>query len=136
MRQETQPDAPPAKSVCVGDSFGLTMPQLAILFDQALHAQKPIYNTGQTLLIQGDVDLSRFKAAVDQAASENDALRLQIVQRGSQLLQEAVSDVDGRLEFVDCSLERDPDRAASTWMERVFWEALDPRDFHFSVLLS
>ncbi len=109
--------------------FGLTMPQLAILFDQAMHTGKPIYNTGQTLVIRAPLDVARFSAAVDQAVAEIDALRLRLTQRGGQVHQEFAEDVRADLEIVDCSSDESPAQAAKAWMDENFWQALSPMGF-------
>jgi len=109
--------------------FGLTAPQMAIWLDQALHPHKPIYNTGQTLTITGELDLARFGAALRMAIAENDALRLRFSSSGSVICQEIVDDVEDGLEARDFSSHRDPERAATAWIERIFWAPLTPADF-------
>jgi thioesterase domain-containing protein/acyl carrier protein len=109
--------------------FGLTSPQMAIWLDQALHPQKAIYNTGQTLTISAALDLGHFAEALRIVIAENDALRLRFSQRGSEISQEVVEDIEHGLEVRDFSSQSDPEACALAWLEQVFWRPLTPADF-------
>jgi len=109
--------------------FALTAPQTAIWLDQALHPDKPIYNTGQILSLQTDLDVAIFAQALKRVVIENDALRLRFTQRGAKVLQHIVDDADDSLDVRDFSAEADPEATADAWLERIFWQPVAPTDF-------
>jgi thioesterase domain-containing protein len=109
--------------------FPLTAPQEVIWLDQALHPNKPIYNTGQVLSIQSEIDLPKLETALNRVVIENDALRLKFVQRNAKALQTVVEDVPVLLDVQDFSKESDPEVSADAWLKRMFWQAVAPADF-------
>src|SRR5262249_31768873 len=104
--------------------LGLTAPPMALWLHQALHPLQPIYNPGQTLTIAGDLESGRFGAALRMVVAETDPLRLRFSSSGSAIGQEIVDDVEDALEARDFSSHRDPERAATAWIERIFWAPL------------
>jgi thioesterase domain-containing protein/acyl carrier protein len=111
------------------DSFGLTSPQLAIWLDQALHPDKPIYNTGQTLAFSGPFDLTSFTSALRSVIGENDPLRLRFAQQGPTVFQQVIDCADDGLEVRDFSADPDPTSSAEAWIETDFWTPLTPNEF-------
>ncbi len=109
--------------------FALTAPQIAIWLDEALHPERPIYNTGQTLTIRTTLDTNCFVTAVRRVVAENDALRLRFVQRGGEIYQEVADELSVDVELSDFSAEKDPETMATTWLERVFWKPFAATDF-------
>jgi amino acid adenylation domain-containing protein len=109
--------------------FALTASQIPIWVDQSLYPQKPIYNVGQTLILRTAVDIKCFVAALERVVAENDALRIRLVERDSDIVQQVVNEVFVHLEFGDFSGEREPEAAARAWTEQVFWKPLGATDF-------
>lgn len=121
-------DAAPAKAAGEARRFALTAPQLSIWLDQALHPHKPIYNTGQTLEINANLDIDHFLSALRRVVAESDALRLRFY-KGAEIAQEAVAATDVDVDFRDFSKEANAETAANEWIDRLFWEPLEPTDF-------
>jgi enterobactin synthetase component F len=81
------------------------------------------------LILRAAVDIKCFAAALERVVAENDALRIRLVERDSDILQQVVNEVSVHLEFGDFSGERDPEAAARAWTEQVFWKPLGATDF-------
>src|SRR6478672_3252181 len=97
------PSAPSIDAPAADREFKLTVPQVAIWLDQALHPGKPIYNTGQTIAIGAELDPGRFRDAVAHAVAVTDALRLRFTQRADGIFQSVVDTVATKVEFRDFS---------------------------------
>ena len=109
--------------------FSLSAPQVPIWIDQALYRNKPVYNTGQTLILRTALDTKCFVEALERTVAENDSLRLRFVQHDSDILQHSVRDVPVHLEFSDFTGDRNPEGTATAWIEQLFWQPLEPTDF-------
>jgi thioesterase domain-containing protein/acyl carrier protein len=110
-------------------SFALTAPQTALLLDQSLHPHKPIYNTGQTLTMRTVLDTESFVRALHQVVSESDALRTKLVWRAGHVHQQLVDHFRPDVEFKDVSEDARPAEAANAWIERRFWQPIEPWEF-------
>jgi enterobactin synthetase component F len=95
----------------------LTEAQAGLWYAQALDPANPIFNTGQYLDLRGPLDLGAFRAAVDAAVAEADALALRIEDAGGAV---QVVDESRRpwLRVVNLSAQADPERAALDAMAR------------------
>ena len=117
--------------------FGLTAPQTAIWLDQAFYPGKPIYNTGQTVAINGALDAELFIAALRQLVQETDALRLALRPEGDAVRQAVRTDAELAIDREDFSVAPDPTAAAERWIEAAFWRPIGSGDFplfHFALL--
>src|SRR6185436_14098218 len=106
---------------------GLTAAQAAIWLDQHLFAGKPIYNTGQFLMIRGKLRPDLFETALRQAVAESPGLRL----------APHSGPVPFDLALLDFRNERDPLAAADQWMRSEMGKAIpleDPVLFRFAVI--
>ncbi|MFH1489783.1 MAG: amino acid adenylation domain-containing protein [Pseudomonadota bacterium] len=100
----------------------LSSVQREIWFNQMLHPEVPIYNTGGYVHIRGPVDPGRFEKALRQVILQNDALRT-ILHEGNPLpLQEFPESMDFTLNFQDLSEEKDPETLALQWMQQALVE--------------
>jgi thioesterase domain-containing protein/acyl carrier protein len=106
-------------------SLPLTAAQLSIWIDQALHLNKPVYNTGQIIRINAALDLQTFEQALRIVVARHDALRLWF-HNGPEIRQTIQPEVQFDLLFEDFSKCPQPEQAAEEWLSAVFWRPLSP----------
>jgi thioesterase domain-containing protein/acyl carrier protein len=106
-------------------SLPLTTAQLSIWIDQALHPNKPVYNTGQIIRINAALDLKSFEQALRIVVARHDALRLRF-HNGPEIRQTIQPDVQFELLLEDFSERPQPDQAAEQWLSAIFWRPLSP----------
>jgi thioesterase domain-containing protein/acyl carrier protein len=109
----------------VDRSLPLTAAQLSIWIDQALHVNKPVYNTGQIIKINAALDLKAFEQALRMVVARHDALRLRF-HNGPEILQTFQPDVRFDLLLEDFSASSQPEQDAEQWLSAVFWHPLRP----------
>jgi hypothetical protein len=126
MAPKSEPERMTADSAKI---FPLTDAQIPIWLDHSFYADKPIYNTGQTLTLKVSLQLDRFVEALNLVVAENDALRLRFVQSDNEVGQEVVDSVRVDLQYEDLSHEKDPEAAAKAWIEAIFWKPIRTEDF-------
>lgn len=100
--------------------YPLSSPQLDFWFDQVLHPEIPLYNTGGYVRIEGPIEPSRFEQALNQVIEENDALRIVLHEGNSLPTQTFAETVDIKLDFHDFSAQKNAHEAIITWMEQEF----------------
>ncbi len=83
----------------------LTEAQLGLWYAQRLDPANPIYNTGQYVVLRGPLAIDRFRAAVDQALAESDALAIRIVDHPDGPLQRIDEAGRPRLEITHLGTE-------------------------------
>src|SRR5882757_2765088 len=101
--------------------FRLTAMQTPILLDQIFFPDKPIAHTGESVAIEGAIDLKLFAEAIQRVVKEADALRVCLSMEGGTVYQEIRDLPDYAVEQLDFSSASDPDAAARTWIEERFW---------------
>jgi enterobactin synthetase component F len=105
----------------------LTVPQDAIWRDQQLFQGRPIYNTGQVLSIEGDLQFNLFERALRETVAESPCLRL--APRSAPLHFE--------LPLVDARGEKNPLNEAEQYMRNEMRQAIpleDPVLFRFVLI--
>ncbi|WP_238962040.1 non-ribosomal peptide synthetase [Pseudomonas sp. AF32] len=95
--------------------YPLTAPQLDIWLDQVLHGDSPLYNIGGYARINGAVDASRMRQAIQQVVDRHDALRIQLVPGSPDHplpRQRFLASVNVPLALHDVSGQADPEACA------------------------
>ena len=104
-------------------SFPLTTPQREIWFDQALHAELPLYNIGGAVSLPTAIDPDCFTHAVTMLLQRHDALRLVLLDDDDGIpLQSFSTDCIASVFIKDFSAEANADMAAQAWMQQRFIE--------------
>jgi enterobactin synthetase component F len=104
----------------------LTEAQAGLWYAQRLDPANPVFNTGQYLDLRGPLDREAFRAAVDAAVAEADALALRIEDAGGGPVQVVEESRRPWLQVVDLSAEAEPERAALEAMARDMAAPVDP----------
>ena len=121
--------APTTKSADAGGpnrfELPLTAAQLSIWIDQALHPDKPVYNTGQVITINSPIDKRAFERALQAVVARHDALRLRFCS-GATIRQTIQPHVHCGLLFHDFSESPHPESDAEEWILQQFWRPLRP----------
>ncbi|MDB6444372.1 amino acid adenylation domain-containing protein [Pseudomonas sp. 21TX0197] len=95
--------------------YPLTAPQLDIWLDQVLHGDSPLYNIGGYARINGAVDASRLRQAIDQVVARHDALRIHLVPGSAEHpmpRQRFLASASVPLALHDVSTQADPQASA------------------------
>jgi enterobactin synthetase component F len=103
----------------------LMEPQEGLWFAQALDPGNPIFNTCHYFDLGGDLDVSRFEAAVNRAFAEADSLALRFEQAGSAVTQHVDPARRARLLVRDLTDAADPLAEALALITRDQQTALD-----------
>src|ERR1700704_1545629 len=103
----------------------LTAAQTSMWLPQIMFPGRPVANIGNTVLIEGALDLQLFREAIRHLVAETDALRLSFATEGEAVYQEVRDRVDYTVERIDVSSARDPDAAAQQWIEGQHWTGID-----------
>ena len=106
----------------------LTAGQLAVWNHQRLHPESPIYNIGEYLEIEGDLDLEIFESALRRVVGEVDAFHLRFRVDGEVVWQCVEKSDDWPLRVIDFTAEPDPRAAAEAWMQADMRHPFDLRD--------
>ena len=94
----------------------LMVAQLGVWYAQQLRAEEPVYNMGEYLEIQGELDVGLFERALRQVMHEAEALRLRFWHDEGQPWQCVAAAGDWPLHVIDVALAPDPRAAAQDWM--------------------
>jgi len=100
--------------------YPLTSYQRDIWFEQELHAQKPIYNIGGYAEAKGYVHYETLQKALAILVSENDALRISIVEKEGEPHQMILPMLEYTIPFIDYSEEENSYELSIKWMETEF----------------
>ena len=116
--------------------YRLTSYQKDIWLEQCLYPGKPIYNLGGYLDIQGTINKDIFIRAVDILISENDSLRMRVIEKNSEPCLKLSSKVAYEVSFYDFSNHENPYQACLDWMEEEFLKPFswDGNLFQFALL--
>ncbi|HEV3381207.1 MAG TPA: amino acid adenylation domain-containing protein, partial [Trebonia sp.] len=101
--------------------------QYGIYQAQQLEPDNAIYNIGEYLDIQGELDLGIFESALRHVVIEAEAMRLRFAGDGNSLRQYVSACDDWTLHVVDLAQEADPRAAAQRWMRADMGRAVDLR---------
>lgn len=93
-------------------SVGLSTSQREVWLDQNAWPDSAHLNIGGGAFLQGELDLTIFRAALKQLVAENQALRLVPALDGSQVL---LASYEPKLEVVDLADAADPKQAMRAW---------------------
>lgn len=108
------------------DAVPLTEAQSGLWYAQRLDPANPIFNTGQYLDMRGPLDVEAFRAAVDQASREAEALSLNIVAGPDGPVQSIDPALSPRLSVIDLSGAAMPETAALAAIRRDMATPVDP----------
>ena len=98
--------------------------QAPLWLEQLYLPGKPIANTGLSVTLDGDLDVSTFVEAVRLVVNETDTLRIRLNMDGDLVYQEVVDLPDYLIEQIDFSQSSDPVAAADAWIEEHLWETI------------
>jgi len=102
----------------------LTTVQAPLWLEQLNLPGKPIANTGLSVTLHGDLDVSTFVEAVRLVVDETDTLRIRLHMERESVYQEVVDLPDYLVEQVDFSQSSDPAAASDAWIEKHLWETI------------
>ncbi len=108
------------------DAVPLTEAQSGLWYAQRLDPANPIFNTGQYIDLRGPLDVEAFRAAVDQASAEAEALSLRIVEGADGPAQYTDPAFSPRLRLIDLSGAAAPDVAALAAIRGDMATPIDP----------
>jgi len=98
------------------ERWNLTAGQLEIWHAQKLAPDSSLYNVGEYLEINGDLDVGLFEVALRLTMREAEAFRVRLCEDGELPRQYVHESDDWQLNFVDVSAAEDPHAAAREWM--------------------
>ncbi|MER5360829.1 amino acid adenylation domain-containing protein, partial [Streptomyces sp. NPDC002785] len=101
--------------------------QLGIWTAQHLHPDNPIYNVGEYMEINGELDVELFERALRTALSEAEVLHVRFVGEGESLRQHVMVSDDWPFHVIDLSGEADPRARAEEWMRTDMRRPVDLR---------
>jgi len=100
--------------------YPLSSPQREVWFNQILHPNVPLYNTGGYVRIDSAIDRTIFEAAIHQVIQDNDALRI-LLQEGKGLPTQIFAEsIPVQLDFRDFSKQENSQTPALEWMQGEF----------------
>lgn len=108
------------------DAVPLTEAQSGLWYAQRLDPNNPIFNTGQYIELTGPLNLDHFRAAVDRASAEAEALSLRIVEGADGPVQYVDPSLCPHLALIDLSDAPEPEAAALAAIRRDMDIAVDP----------
>lgn len=122
----TSPDAAAAFTPDQATYFPLTIAQRGMWFAQRLGAPNAVFNLSEVLIIDGEIDVERFYAAMNQTAMEATATRLRFIEVEGSPLQAINPEVGGILPMIDFSDQPDPHAAFMAWAQAEYTAPHDP----------
>src|ERR1039457_346083 len=99
-----------------GEHRKLMAGQLGVWFAQQLSPDDPVYNIGEYLEINGDLDVDLLEVALRHTVSEVEAFHLRFCGDGEALRRFVARSGDWPLHVIDVSSAVDPRAAAEDWM--------------------
>ena len=118
-----------------GERWDLTAGQLEIWQAQKLAPDSSLYNVGEYLEINGDLDVGLFEEALRLTIREVEAFRVRLCEDGELPQQYIHESDDWQLDFVDVSGAEDPHVTAREWMQEDMRRPVDFQGRLFSVAL-
>src|SRR6185437_8230886 len=106
------------------ERLALTTTQAPLWLEQLYLPGKPIANTGLSVTLDGDLDVSTFVEAVRLVVNETDTLRIRLNMDDDSVYQKVVELPDYQIEQIDFSQSSDPVAAADAWIEEHLWETI------------
>ncbi|MEU4924402.1 amino acid adenylation domain-containing protein, partial [Streptomyces parvus] len=101
--------------------------QLGIWTAQHLHPDNPIYNVGEYMEINGELDVDLFERALRSAVREAEAVHTRFVGEGEAVRQHVRVSDDWPFHRIDLSGEPDPRARAEEWMRTDMRRPVDMR---------
>jgi amino acid adenylation domain-containing protein len=102
-----------------------TLPQQDVYFDQLLHPNKPIYNIGAKIEINGTLNISIFKKSYEALIAQHDAYRTIFTRSGETVAIKLEEGHHSKLGFIDFSDSKKPHLEANKYMEKEFLKPFD-----------
>lgn len=99
------------------EQLQLSSAQHGIWLGQQLNSASPVYNTAEYIEITGSIQEQAFKDTVSQVLDEAQALRVNIVEQSSGLMQVIQPLESWILEVIDLSEQACPHTTAELWMQ-------------------
>ncbi|MFT3859275.1 MAG: amino acid adenylation domain-containing protein [Aquabacterium sp.] len=121
-----EPHTPENNMLGDPEYFPLTIAQRGLWFAQKLGARDAIFNLSEVLVIDGELDVDRFYAAMVQTASEATATRLRFIEVGGSPMQAINPEVGGVLPLQDFSGRADPWADFLAWAQAEYTAPHDP----------
>ncbi|TCP69854.1 amino acid adenylation domain-containing protein [Baia soyae] len=103
----------------------LTRAQSGIWYAQKLDPENPIYNTGEYVEIEGNVELEPLIQAIKQTIVEAESLHVRFHEDEGEPWQEIRSDQEVEVLVIDMSQESDPYDSAMKWMKEDLAKPID-----------
>ena len=94
----------------------LTAAQAGMWFAQKFSSPDSIFNLAESIEIHGSIDPALFEAALRQAGSEAETVRVRFIEQSDGPRQMISPTLDTIFPFIDVSSEPDPRLAAESWM--------------------
>jgi nonribosomal peptide synthetase DhbF len=94
----------------------LTAAQAGMWFAQKFSSSDSIFNLAESIEIHGPIDPVLFEAALRQAASEAETVRVRFIEQSDGPRQLISPVLNTTFPFIDVSSEPDPRATAETWM--------------------
>lgn len=107
-------------------AFPLPEAQQGLWYAQRLDPGNPAFNTGECLVLRGELDVAKFTGAVNATFDEADGLAVAVREGDAGPVIEYRSDRCARLEYVDLSDALDPAGMARSLMEAELAKSGDP----------
>ncbi|WP_281560971.1 non-ribosomal peptide synthetase [Thalassomonas sp. RHCl1] len=107
-------------------TFGLTLTQQDIYFDQIKHPDNPHYNVGGCIKM-AELDIKKFIFAHQKVVSSNQAFGIRIVVGDGGVSQYISEHRTLALDLIDFSGHQDPEAAANQWLRERFESVIDFR---------
>ncbi|WP_374591919.1 amino acid adenylation domain-containing protein [Aquabacterium sp.] len=126
MQQESTPASAAPAAAEQATFFPLTIAQRGMWFAQRLGAPNAVFNLSEVLIIDGEIDVERFYAAMNQTAMEATATRLRFIEVEGSPLQAINPEVGGILPMIDFSDRPDPYAAFMEWAQVEYTAPHDP----------
>ena len=94
----------------------LSPSQMAIWTGQKIDPETPMYNMAMTFLIEGRLNVHRFRKAFSHLVQTADALRTVFIENDGVPSQSVLASVPYQIHEVDFLTQADPHRAADLWV--------------------
>ncbi|SFX01522.1 nonribosomal peptide synthetase DhbF [Thermoactinomyces sp. DSM 45891] len=103
----------------------LTRAQSGIWYAQKLDPENPIYNTGEYVEIEGNIELDKLIQAIKQTMVEAESLHVRFHEDEGEPWQEIGSERECGVLVIDTSKESDPYDSAMKWMKEDLAKPID-----------
>lgn len=101
-----------------GRSYTVTHPQRGIWYTEKIYPATSLYNIGGFVRIKGTIDFALLEETIHLFIKRNEGVRLAFFEEREEVKQYVKDYQRTKLDFVDFSRSRHPEKAFNGWVEK------------------